>query len=550
MFDRVSAKQRSRLVQPGYHRRPRFLSRPMRWCLLLAALAALAVPVYGLLRPGGERVYSRGPLARVHAPWDDRCDTCHGEQPINDNTWFSVWTGKKDARHNWENLKCQGCHVAPAHHASVVGSSNCGGCHHDHQGRDASLVRFDDAACTRCHGNLAAHWTNADDSSKSGPNYTTAIRDFGTADGHPEFRKLSEMDGKYQRRLKFNHALHMTAGMDRAKALGQGETPEKYLWKRERIADGERGRYAYVKGKEGLELVQLTCSSCHQLDAQDLKQPRHVPSGDSPPWPGMNGMPTNALLPPRASGRYFQPIVYENQCKACHPINDFDPSDPKREALHRVQLGSPNQESPLETLDSFLHRYFTERVAAAKFQTDSAKWQPLDRLDARDAEVKKLRDQVHELVESARRELLSAKSCGKCHVIEGDRIVPPAIPTVWFEHANFNHVSHRAVDCKTCHARSYPDFQPGPVGGDWEKDPHVHIAGINSCRECHAPAAVAAGKPSGGVSARCTDCHRYHNGDQPWHGVGAIRRDPHDPKSGEVSRKQVEDFLRGSGAPR
>src|SRR5262249_916153 len=195
------------------------------------------------------------------------------------------------------------------------------------------------------------------------------------------------------------------------------------------------------------------------------------------PWPGMDGMPANALLPPRAGGRYFQPIVYENQCKACHPINDFDPSDPKREAPHRVQVAGPyrqgrlrplaSDESPLETLDSFLGCYFSERVAAGKFQTDSAKWQPLDRLDPRDAEVKKLRDQVQELVQTARRELLSAKSCGKCHVVEGDRIVPPAIPTIWFEHANFNHVSHRAVDCKTCHARSYPDFQLGPVGGDW-----------------------------------------------------------------------------------
>jgi hypothetical protein len=566
MFDRASAKQRSRLVQPGYHRRPRFLSRPMCWCLLLAALAALAVPVYGLLRAGGERVYSRGPLARVHAAWDNRCDACHGEQPINDNTWFSVWTGKKHARHNWENLQCQGCHAAPAHHASVVGSSNCGGCHHDHQGRDFSLVRFDDAACTRCHRDLAAHWTSTGDDSRSGPDYATAIRGFGAVDGHPEFRKLLEMDGKYQRALKFNHALHMTAGMDRAKALGQGDTPEKYLWTRARIAAGEQYRYRYVSrgghvlGDATSELVQLSCSSCHQLDAQDSKEPSDVIGGIPAPWPGMDGMPANAILPPRAAGRYFQPIVYENQCKACHPINDFDPSDPKREAPHRVQVAgpyrqgklrrSPSDESPLETLDTFLCRYFTERVAAGKFQTDGVKWQPLDRLDPRDAEVRKLRDRVSELVEAARRELLSAKSCGKCHLVEGDRIVPPTIPTVWFEHANFNHVAHRAVDCKTCHARSYPDFRQGPAAGDWEKDLHVHIAGIDSCRECHAPAATAGGNPKGGVSARCTDCHRYHNGDQPWHGVGAVRRDPHDPKSGEVSRKQVEDFLRGSGAPR
>src|SRR5262249_20495310 len=195
------------------------------------------------------------------------------------------------ARHNWENLQCQGCHAAPAHHASMVGSSNCGGCHHDHQGRDASLVRFDDAACTRCHADLAAHWTNSADSSKSGPAYAAAIRGFSAAQGHPEFRKLSEMDGGYRRTLKFNHALHMTAGMDGAKALGQGETPEQYLWTRERIAEGERDRYGSVTGKQGHELVQLTCSSCHQLDAQDFKGITELPGGVPSPWPGMDGMP-------------------------------------------------------------------------------------------------------------------------------------------------------------------------------------------------------------------------------------------------------------------
>ena len=49
---------------------------------------------------------------------------------------------------------------------------------------------------------------------------------------------------------------------------------------------------------------------------------------------------------------------------------------------------------------------------------------------------------------------------------------------------------------------------------------------MKNCVQCHAPAHTANGKTMGGVRHDCTECHRYHNGDKPWQGLGAKARDP------------------------
>jgi hypothetical protein len=105
--------------------------------------------------------------------------------------------------------------------------------------------------------------------------------------------------------------------------------------------------------------------------------------------------------------------------------------------------------------------------------------------------------------------------CAKCHAIPpGAReVTSPAIPTVWFEKAWFNHVSHRALECQACHPM---DNVPGG------KDEPIRIANIGTCRQCHGP--IEAG--AAGVTHRCVDCHRYHNGQHPLQGLAAPARDP------------------------
>jgi hypothetical protein len=61
---------------------------------------------------------------------------------------------------------------------------------------------------------------------------------------------------------------------------------------------------------------------------------------------------------------------------------------------------------------------------------------------------------------------------------------------------------------------------------DQSRDHHdVLLPGISVCIQCHgsAPSSLT-GLASGGAGSGCTECHRYHNGDQPLQGLGASAR--------------------------
>jgi hypothetical protein len=118
-------------------------------------------------------------------------------------------------------------------------------------------------------------------------------------------------------------------------------------------------------------------------------------------------------------------------------------------------------------------------------------------------------------------------ACGKCHDLAGAgkgeaRVAEMTTNPVWFPHSRFSHVAHRGVSCAACHPGTGPAYHG--EGWDAEKEP-IRIAGVDSCRQCHAPR----GAGGGGVRHGCTDCHRYHNGDHPLQGRAAGARDPGEP---------------------
>ena len=123
----------------------------------------------------------------------------------------------------------------------------------------------------------------------------------------------------------------------------------------------------------------------------------------------------------------------------------------------------------------------------------------------------------------------------KCHAMEpaaersqGDggaafNIKPVPDRTVWFTHAKFNHASHRGATCAACHPNT---GAAGNIQADADAEP-VQILGVDSCRTCHSPTNARITLPDGtktfggGIRSSCTDCHRYHHGDQPLQGRGA-----------------------------
>ena len=135
-------------------------------------------------------------------------------------------------------------------------------------------------------------------------------------------------------------------------------------------------------------------------------------------------------------------------------------------------------------------------------------------------------------------------ACGKCHYSTAPGKIDVALlpdKSVWFEHAKFNHVSHRGLTCASCHPGTDGAFAAG--GHVNEREPAL-IVGIRTCQACHAESGRVVELPNGqtataaGVRHSCTDCHRYHNGDRPLQGLGAPRRDPTEPLN-------LSDWLKG-----
>jgi hypothetical protein len=505
-----TGKQRAARIPLDYFKRPHRLER---WKLGLTVLALVATVVWtasGFL--GGaqaQKTFSRGPVASVHAAWDANCNACHVDfTPMNKDHFLTPVLGKSANHEAAADQKCKSCHAGPVHHANQLAAStpSCGGCHREHQGRDFSLVRLPDSDCTSCHRNPSAHSIDAAKLRFSKP--VTAFNG-----DHPEFSLPKQDPGK----LKFNHKLHLTAGQEVGFTLG-------------RIADPERAPYAdasWQKQKENSALVQLDCRSCHQLDSEATA---------------------------RAAGAYFLPIAYENHCKACHPLT----FDPKVKGPDKQPLAVPHRLQP-DDVNKFLWGayadYYTknnpdldERIKQwlKEATPDNANARPLP--GKLGQEEKQARSAIQQLtnpteaflyrveVGRAQSYLQTGKtSCGECHHFEqtptgSRRVVPTDVNEVWFQHARFNHASHRAVDCRACHANA----------SDSTTQADVLIPGIANCRQCHAPPGHANGQATGGVRHDCTECHRYHNGDQPLQGLGARNRDPQRP----LDAKQ---FLQGTG---
>jgi hypothetical protein len=519
-----TGKQRATRIPLDYFKRLNSLEKGKLWLALVALLAAAGWWASGFLRgDNGKLRYSRGPVASVHAAWDAKCEACHVDfSPMSGQNVLTSLGGRPAGHGSAADARCETCHAGPPHHLKQQlpdKTPSCGGCHREHQGRDFSLVRLADSDCTRCHGDLQANSLDPEQVT-----FARTVTDF--ARDHPEFRSVKEDTGK----LKFNHKIHLapgqviTPGQERPFTLGRITDPT------------ERTRYANRQDKkEDSDLVQLDCRSCHQLDSGDFGFERGKPEGM-----------LAAAAPGRATGAYFLPIKYENHCKACHPLT-FDKQVVGKD---NAPLAVPHRLQPDE-VNKFLWGAYADYYKSKQYPDLDQRikeWlaetpnpmRPLPGKLTREEE-EKARSEIVKGVNAARvflyqnkvakadRFLVSGKtSCGECHHIElGDgqasqRIVQPAVKDVWFEHARFNHASHKALDCRACHDKAY--------ASESEKD--VLVPGIANCRQCHAPADHANGQAVGGARHDCTECHNYHHGDSPMQGLGAWSRDPH--RKGDV----------------
>ncbi|HYH65759.1 MAG TPA: hypothetical protein VD866_13765 [Urbifossiella sp.] len=511
----------------GYVRIPDRYATAKRMALLAALVLTGLWLVVEFFHPRAAAFHTHGQLANPHAAWDHQCAACHVQHDVANLSWSNVL----NARDRWHDLTCTKCHAGPAHHASVqeMGGEwagfhdRCSNCHHDHGGRTASLTDIADSHCVGCHRDVP-HATTSDPAK------------FGAfASEHLEFRALRDYppgQNYTPRKLKFSHAVHMTPGMVTTTRLGDKDVPSGPLDAKrlkEAYSPDAVARYGPLDTGKG---VELKCASCHQLDAE-------VPAD------GSGDLPRGQ---PRAGGAYYLPVSYDVSCKSCHPTVAPDGGRPENAFPIPHRLQPPD-------LAAFLRAGYWDRLA--KHAPAAKAMGPGQRLDpkaAHDDLKATFGGEVGRLTANAQKWLAThprvgdtsaTGTCAKCHALTGTgaalTVAPLPQHSVWFPHAKFNHVSHRGLTCAECHpGTDRPAATPAhPVN---EVEP-IAIRGVDSCRACHAPAGhevklADAVTRAAGVRHRCTDCHRYHNGEQPLHGMGSPARDPRAPQS-------LAEFLKG-----
>src|SRR5687767_14668815 len=134
----IRAKQRTARISKEYLGRQSALEVWRKRLTVIAVLAAVVWVAYAAIGDRGQQLYSRGPVANVHAMWENNCQACHVDfTPISGRAGGIALSG-------WSNItdaKCQQCHAGPAHHAQsdsagnrdATQSANCATCHSDHR---------------------------------------------------------------------------------------------------------------------------------------------------------------------------------------------------------------------------------------------------------------------------------------------------------------------------------------------------------------------------------------------------------------------------------
>jgi hypothetical protein len=207
-------------------------------------------------------------------------------------------------------------------------------------------------------------------------------------------------------------------------------------------------------------LAQLTCSHCHQMDAQ---------------------------------GAYMQPIAYEKHCAACHTL-EFDLRFPKQSVPHAAP----------RVVHAFLVQTLTQYFLDHLEECEARVQQPLRRRPGHPPtreEAQSLKTCIDGGVAEAEKFLFADKTCKECHLLQGaaeaqlPAVVHPAILHRWLPHSVFNHQVHARTrrTCEDCHTTARTSQQTSDV----------LLPGIATCQECHSA--------SSGARLECVTCHVYHD---------------------------------------
>jgi hypothetical protein len=430
----------------GYARRSRRV-----WYALLAGTLALCLAGVALpLALGNKAPFQAAPVAKAHASFNQDCAQCH----VETFRTFDRLSHLDPEVRAVPDAACTRCHSGPVHHETQVGDRACASCHQEHRDRDP-LARVADGHCTACHADLKRNDGRE-------PDFNPHVFSFA-AGQHPEFRLFAGGRPTDPGTVRFNHAVHLAA---------------------EGVWDIDRGQTARDGGPAAdpapRRRVRLDCQSCHQPDA---------------------------------TGRLMQPIRYERHCQSCHPLGvrlagkwEGRRLPELAEDFARTPAPHPPPGGSAEFVRGMMRERLTRFVLRAGddgFLRAGAATGAEDLLGPRpSAPLAREQFEWVNAQQATVEQLLfdGPGGCRYCHqekTSPGDRPgglpqYPPAnIPGRWFEHAAFDHQSHRMLACTECH--------PGPRS---TRAADVLLPAIDTCRKCHGG--------DGQARADCVACHTYH----------------------------------------
>lgn len=416
---------------------------------------AIALPVLALVWMGAEGVrghqaiYSSGPLSRAHAFFGNNCATCHIS--------FVNGVKKTGFSKHVSDQACLGCHEAPAHQDNQTFTPECGTCHVEHTGMPL-LAHTSASSCAQCHGDLKT---------TSGElKYVAHITSFNR--NHPEFAALRTPKSD-PGHIEFNHYAHLNQP---------------------------------VMDLQGTH-VQLECADCHRTGLDVLQPWKH---GDGRLQQTISKQQMDDMARNPDEGRQLMAVItYENQCAGCHTLQ-FD-----KRFTEQVPHPGGRDQKDLQQVRDFLQAKFRDYIAknpgAIREVALTNQDEDSRRRGASSAppapSFRNASEWVDYNVKQAE-DLLWNKTCKQCHQLdfpngpEGLPTIKPAgFVTRWLPHASFNHQSHRAIDCASCHSAA-------PVS---REAADVLVPGIKTCQTCHNGNPASYGHAENG----CFECHSYHN---------------------------------------
>ncbi|KAA1261737.1 Doubled CXXCH motif protein [Rubripirellula obstinata] len=492
-MSRETGKERSQRIEIDYFRKRTGLDRFRSMCIYSAISLTGAYVAFAIFAGKPSSQISTGPLARVHASFENDCRQCHTNfEPIdsdaNQMNLSFVGIQSSESIAHLESA-CKKCHAVGDHYRTnmtniaAMSDQNCSTCHHDHQGRDHLLNQVASAKCTSCHEGLDA-------SCKAEPSIAKAISGF-SEETHGDFKFINSRERGV---IKFDHHQHMQPG--------QVDSGTRGAFTIAMLDASMRQRYQQP-GQSDTDSVQLNCQSCHEMAG--------------------NPASSNSMIADGELGRYMKPVSFEKHCAACHSVNPGIATEQTMPIPH----GQPWNKTELFLAATLVG---AQSTGAIRDPNDDSQTTPQlgEGFGKKTPTNETIAIDVSTL--AGLRKATEAQ-CLKCHdadsitddAIRGavDGTAPPMIPPRWLKHGLYDHAAHRQIDCRYCHQDAYPgsESKPSPPK-DHEK---MMIAGIESCVGCHRnedealsaamlkseQSGVFGGMPTWG-SDDCTLCHRYH----------------------------------------